>query len=140
MLVGLLALVILILKLFPETPFARLLHGWLVEAPLARASSVRRTDVLLILILLVAGQSFMLAGSVDVAVLYATDLSFYVDAAIAASFAAAAASLRTRWATFKAVSAAPFRRDPRRAPRPRSRRSRPLPRISNDHEPAPLAA
>jgi type IV secretory pathway VirB6-like protein len=140
MLAGLLALLILVMKLFHETAAARWLHRCLVEVPLARASRIRRSDILFILVLLAAGQSLALLGSVDLAMLYAVDLSLYLDAAIAVSAAAAAASLRARWTSVKALLRAPLRRKTRRPARPRSRRSRPLPRTGNDDESLPLAA
>jgi hypothetical protein len=142
MLAGLLALATLIMTLFPRTALARWLHRHLVELPVARATRVGRADILLLLILIVGGQALVMAGSLDLAFLYAADLSLYLDAAIAVSAVAAAASLRSRWSSVRAVlplmrSRRPTRLRPQGRPRRRRSRALPAPRGRNDDESHP---
>lgn len=101
MLIGLFALAILIAKLFPATPAGRATHRYLVELPLELAARVERRHVILVAILLIGGQALILAAPIDLAIIYALDLSLYVDAAIAVSAAAAVARVKGAWSAFK---------------------------------------
>lgn len=125
----------LIMKLFPQTPVARLLHAWFVARPAAWLTSRTRRDVifgLLVAGIMLAGTEFVLiAGTADVTVLLAWDLSLFVDALLV-SWAAAASggfnAVRRRIAGLM------------RRPRPRQRRARVqrrAPQPGNDDEPAP---
>ena len=122
MLAGLLAAAMLVMKLFPETPFARLLHLYLVELPIKLARRIKRTDVILVVIILCAGQTLALAGSFELAMAYAVDLSIYADAVVATYLAALSVRLKNAWwATRSRVTrllTAVLR------PRPRSRRTK----------------
>lgn len=97
MFAGLLALAMLIMKAFPETPTARALMLYLVELPLRMAGQIERKHIILLAIILFAGQSLALIGSAELALAYAVDLSIYYDAVIATSLAAASARLKSAW-------------------------------------------
>ncbi|HEX8193233.1 MAG TPA: hypothetical protein VF552_10060 [Allosphingosinicella sp.] len=139
MLTGFLAFAILVIRLFPETPFARALQLFLVEAPLAFAKRIERQHLILLVLLLCMGQTLALLGSAELALAYAVDMSLYADAVIMTTFAAYAARFKAAWrhvraATLRLVTriARPRRRDVRTKAAAR----RPAP-PSNDDEPAP---
>jgi hypothetical protein len=89
--------VMLVLKLFPDTPAARFLHRDLVERPAAWLSSRTRRHLLFVLMVVAigfAGTEFvLLAGSADVAMLLAWDISLYVDTIIAVALASSVTRL-----------------------------------------------
>ena len=97
MLAGLLALAIAVIRLFPETPLGCSLHHTLVELPIRLAHRIESKDIILVVIILCTGQTLALAGSIDLAMAYAVNMSIYADAALAASLAAVAARLKTAW-------------------------------------------
>ena|SRR5688572_23126751 len=99
MLAGLLGLVVLFVRLFPETPFAKWLHLHFVELPLRLAQRIERRHLILLIILICSGQTLALMGSVELGLAYAADLSLYYDAAITASLAAVAAYVKNVWAS-----------------------------------------
>ena len=139
MLTGFLAFAIAVMRLFPETPFARALHHWLVEAPLAFARRIERRHLILLVLLLCMGQTLALLGSAELAMAYAIDLSLYADAVIMTTFAAYTARFKAAW---RSVRDASLRLVPRRtgqrrrAPRSKAAARR-TPSPSNDDEPAP---
>jgi hypothetical protein len=146
MLTGLLIVVTLIMKLFPETPLARSLHRRLVEWPLARLAAMNRRHaifaVILVGLVFFASDLLVMLGPADAALGLAWDLSLYVDTLLAAAALAAVARGKIVWR----ASLVHALRRPRR-PRARSRRplrSRPPVRGANGEEgPAwalPLAA
>ena len=131
--------IILILKLFPQTPAARLLHTYLVERPAAWLASRTRAHVifaLFIIVLAFAGREFVLvAGTADIAMVLAWDVSLFVDALIVTWTAATVARIKgwrqmliARWQAVRLP-----KRPSRAARRRRSRPERP----ANDDEPAP---
>jgi hypothetical protein len=136
MLAGLLALALVVMKSFPSTPLARSLHLWLVEAPIEAAGLVERKHLILLGVLLFCGPSLAAFGSAEVAMIYAVDLSLYVEAVLVTSVSAAGLSLKTGWATATRNAALALRR---RRPRQRSRRVRSgksrTSAASNDDEP-----
>lgn len=140
MLAGFLALVILVIRLFPSTALARSLHLWFVELPLEIARRVERKHLILLVILLCAGQTLALAGGAELAMAYAVDTSLYLDAMLATYAAAAAARLKSAACAFKAAVARVAARVPKS--RPRSHKARPAPkRVSeadNDDDPISL--
>lgn len=140
MLTGLLALVILVIKLFPDTALARSLHRWLVEWPVEMAGRIERKHIILVVILLCAGQTLAIAGSAELALAYAMDMSLYLDTMLAAFIAAAAARLKAAAAAFRQAVLSVAARI--RRPRPRTRRRRPsIPRPrkpSNDDHPVEM--
>ena len=138
MLAGLLALAILVVRLFPETPFARFLHLWLVELPVDLARRIERRHVILVVIILCFGQTLALAGSAELAFAFAADMSLYADAALAAYLASVAVRLKAmRWACRDALQriAARLPRPRRRSPRTRPSAPR-TPKPGNDDDPA----
>ena len=139
MLTAFLAFAILILRLFPETPFARSLHRMLVEAPLAFSKRIERRHIILIAILLLLGETLVLVGSAEIAIAYAIDLSLYADAMIGVTMAASALRLKSAWPHARGAVLRLISRKAR--PRRRSVRTRPRaqqpPSSSNDDEPVP---
>lgn len=101
MLAGILGLVILFIKLFPKTPFGRLLHYGFVELPLSLAYRLERKHIILIVVILCAGQSLALLGSAELAMAYAVDMSIYADAVLATTIASAVTRLKGPWWAFK---------------------------------------
>lgn len=92
------ALVVL-LRWFPDLPVSRLLHRHLVERPVAALLDLERVQVLKLLLLvgllLMAGDLVMLLGSSEMLLLYAADLALYVDALITVYTAATVARFRS---------------------------------------------
>ncbi len=138
MIAGLLALILIFAKLFPNTPFGRGLHLYFVELPLKLAHQIERRHLILLVILLCSGQMLALMGSAELALAYAVDMSIYYDAAVATSLAAAATFFRNAWASFTSAVARLVR--PLATARSRARKKRPAaaPRksASNDDDPA----
>jgi hypothetical protein len=121
MLAGFLGLAILVLRLWPETPFARVLHRGLVEAPLALAERLERQHLILVVVVLLCGGQAMALLGPEVAMIYAADVSLYAEAVIAASVATAVARMRFVWHKFTGLRARELRLG---QSRPRARRSR----------------
>ncbi len=137
MLAGLFALSMLVMKLYPDTLLARSLHLWLVERPLQMADKFERKHLILVAIILFSGPSLAALGSAEVAMLYAVDLSLYVDAVLVTSLSAFAASIKSGWARFVRGAGRRLRGHrrgtrSRRVRTPQGRRRAP----SNDDEPA----
>lgn len=118
MFAGLFVVAMIVMTRFPATPAARWLHLHLVELPLQFASRLKRRDVLMVIILLTAGQSLLMAAPIDIALLYAADLSLYADVMLTAWTLQAAGTVKAGWTSLKA-------RLTRRSARPRSARTRP---------------
>lgn len=139
MLTGLLAFALVVMKLYPSTPFARSLHRWLVEWPIEAVGRMERRHLILLAILMFCGPSLAAVGAADAVLLYAVDLSLYADAVLMTSLAAAGLSLRRGWAAFvhRLVGTR------RGLPRQRSRRvrapSRGVAAAANDDDPVPAA-
>lgn len=93
-LIGSWALALVAAMLFPETPLGRLLHRQFVEEPLRLAAKMERKHIFVLLILLFCGQSLLVLGSVDLAMLVAWDMSLYLDAVLAAWTVAAMGRIR----------------------------------------------
>jgi hypothetical protein len=125
---GIALMVVLFMRLAPGSAAAQALHRWLVERPLELCARAKRRHLILAAILLVAGQSLVLAGSADLALLYAIDLSLYFDVVLTAWTLHAAGGLRAASTACKAVLSRPNRRGARAR---RVRRVRPT---SNDNE------
>jgi hypothetical protein len=126
MLTGLLLVAILVMKLFPETPFARALHRALVAGPLERLAAMDRRHALfalaVIALALFASDMIALIGSADLAFAIAWDVSVYVDALAVAWTLAAIGRSKGAWLAVKARFGPPRGRSIRR-PMPRRRRS-----------------
>lgn len=141
---GLALMVVLFMRMAPESAAARALHRLLVERPLELCARVERRHLILIAILLVGGQTLALAGSIDMALLYAVDLSLYFDVILTAWALHAAGGLRMAWTGCKALLRLrlPKRRGVGRGARARRVRVRRMRPSSNDNgaDPLPLAA
>ena len=143
MFAGLLALVVLVVRLYPTTPLGRSLHRAFVERPLEIAGRVERKHIILIFVLLCSGQTLALAGSAELALAIALDMSAYVDALIAGYVAVAALRFRSTTTASKNALARIGRALAR--PRRRARRTRAVPRnackaANDDDRPSVLIA
>jgi hypothetical protein len=139
---------VLLLRLAPSSPAARLLHRQLVEAPLEKLAKLRSHHLLYVAILpvlMLGGWELLAAaGSVDFIMVYAMDLAIYFDAMLVtyalAAVAMARGSLRYTRLRLRKGSRV------RRLLAARRRRSAParraLPSANDDDRPAalPLAA
>ena len=136
MLAGFLALVLAIIRLFPETALAKSLHRWFVEIPLEFAQRIERKHIILIAILLCSGQTLALAGGAELAIAYAADMSLYLDAMLATYAAAAMARFRSAAGVLKSAVARAVRMV---RPRPRERKPKRTaprpPKPGNDDDP-----
>jgi hypothetical protein len=122
MLAGVLLMVTMITRLFPETPLAHWLHRWFVERPLARLATMERRHaicaIVLIAVALGASDLVLMLGSSDLVLAATWDFSLYVDTLIAAWTIAAVARGKTAWKTLLVQKI-----QRRGRPRARSRRS-----------------
>jgi hypothetical protein len=125
MFAGLVLLVIMTMKLFPDLPISRQLHRELVEVPLRKLAAMTRAHLIFGLValamLFTASELIMLLGSADFVMLMAWDVSLYVDALLAAWTVAAVTRGKAAWQALAAVVTRPLRTARRRSPRrPRS--------------------
>jgi len=131
---GLALMAMLVMKLWPETPAGRWLHECLVERPVELASKIKRRHIIFLIIGLAVMYAFAEIGMPHLGVVMALDVSAYVDILITAMTVAAVARTRGGWAALRAR----FTRSTavRKAPRPRSRRTRTIVRrpASNDDD------
>jgi len=138
---GLCALLLLIMKRWPDTPFARALHHWLVALPLAAIERVSRRRFIFLCVLLVVAPGMGAMVSADLAILLSMDIATYVDIALTAWTLAMFARVRGAGRTV-------FARLPRpRLPLGRARRRRMARRTTarlkpanDDDDPAALRA
>jgi hypothetical protein len=129
MFAGIVLLVIMAMRLFPEIPLSRALHRALVEAPLERLAAMSRRHLiyaaLLAGMMLAGAEIILLLGSADMAMLMAWDVSLYVDALIATWTISALVWGKSAWNAVAARCLSPFRTAARpRAPRRRREASR----------------
>ncbi len=144
MLTGLLLGMMLIMRLFPETPLAKTLHCHLVERPVDWVQNRTRHDLLFYLaltfMLLVGDELVVMLGSFELAMMFAWDVSLYVDALIATSALSAAGRWKglTAWMRGKIAVARPAyrRRTRRRARRQISVSKSARPANDDDGDPA----
>jgi len=105
MLIGLLALCVVVMRCFPETPFARALHLALVERPLDWLSKLERQHLVFVFVtatlFLVAGEFVAVFGAGELLAL-SLNLSVYLDAVIVASAVTVAAAAATTWRAARA--------------------------------------
>jgi hypothetical protein len=145
MLAGLLICTTLLMRFAPQSQVSRMLNRRLVEQPLQMLANMRRHHLIFMLLavaFLIAGAEVIFAlGSVDFTLVYALDLSLYIDGLLAtlaiASLArtrSGATALRLRAASFGVRLRRVFGR--RRVRNPAVRR--PARKPSNDDRPAPM--
>jgi hypothetical protein len=83
---------------FPDTPLARLLHRWLVDAPTARLARVHPAQLIFVVIvagvLVAGGEVVLLMGGAEAAMALSWQLSLYLDAGIALAAAGALTRLK----------------------------------------------
>jgi hypothetical protein len=104
---GFMIAVALVLRLAPQSPAGRLLNRHLVERPLSVLGRMQRHHViaLLIIIGLLAGSGEMIVamGGMDVAMIYAIDLSIYIDGLLATLALASLARTRSGFALMRSA-------------------------------------
>lgn len=130
--IGLLLIVMLVMKRWPETQSARWLHRTLVEQPLAMAARFERRHLILFFVGLVMLQAVAMIGSAELATLMAIDISVYIDAMITVWTVAALTRVRGGWTALRARITLPARRSPRARRSASTRSTRRFP--SNDDE------
>ncbi|WP_066551326.1 MULTISPECIES: hypothetical protein [unclassified Sphingomonas] len=90
--------VMMILRLWPETPIARWLHRTLVAAPARRLSALSRQQLLfmvaLVMLLPVGGELMLIFGAADALMLMAWQTAAYYDAMMATALLAGLARMR----------------------------------------------
>jgi hypothetical protein len=130
---------IVVMRLFPETPTARFLHRWLAEKPAAWLARIERKHVIFLvlaalLVVVLRDAVPMVAGASDLALFAMWDASVYLDVVMAAWTIAALARGRSGWAVVRHRIARSVARRRVRAPRPRSRRSKPMRPTANEDD------
>lgn len=132
---------ILTMRFFPDTAFARLLHVHLVERPMVLERHHLLFLIITMAMLFAAGEIIAILGSADIALGMAWDISLYFDAVAVAAVVAATRHVRL------AARFAQARLDPRSAflphqrRRERRRRNRSIIAAKgNDDEPGPAFA
>ncbi|MCW3796806.1 hypothetical protein OMW55_03170 [Sphingomonas sp. BN140010] len=110
MILGFLLFAAAAVRFFPDTPFARTLVKYLVELPMDAMRKLERRHIILVVILLCAGQSLAILGSAELALAYAVDMSVYYDLLICAWTGSALNSLRTSLSSLRLHLKRPARR------------------------------
>lgn len=147
---GMLLGLILVMRVYPEIPFSRMLHIHLVEIPLVWLGKRRRHDFLYIVILIAlsaAGGEVALMLGPEFVLMYAADLAIYLDALAATYLIAAysgakvaARSARTRLSHWSGRLASIFRARPRERATGKQPRRGPAGNDDEDSRPFRLAA
>lgn len=140
---GVLLALMLVMRFAPDSSIGKALNHQLVERPLRVIGGMQRHHLIFVIVmaaLLVAGGEVILAlGSMDFAVLYALDVSLYVDGLLMTLALASLTRTRSAMALLRAGATALAARIVRRAGRGRARRA-PARRVtrkpSNDDHPA----
>lgn len=95
MLVGLLALITVTLRCWPETAAARWIQRAVIDATGARLATLERRHlifvVLMSIVLIVGGELLAMAGPLDMALIVLWDISTYVDIVVTTAVVATAA-------------------------------------------------
>ncbi|QIG81246.1 hypothetical protein [Stakelama tenebrarum] len=122
---GLLALLLLTMKLWPDVPVVQVMHRWLIAMPLEKLSQLSRKHLLfavLIGVMALGGfEVIAVLGSADALALVAWDMSLYLDAVIAMWTASAIGRMRGFVSYMRLRLLAAIGRRPR-TPRTRSHR------------------
>lgn len=105
MVLGPLALCMVMMLAFPETPTARWLHEVLVERPLAWFSRLKRRDIIflfvMIVLLLSAGEFVAAFGAGELFAIGA-NLSLFLDAVVVTTAVTIATAVATAWRDLRA--------------------------------------
>lgn len=100
MILGLMALCIVMMLAFPETPTARWLNAVLIERPLAWFSKLQRRDIIflfvMVVLLLSAGEFVAVFGAGELFVIGA-NLSLFLDAVVVTTAVTLATAAATAW-------------------------------------------
>ena len=141
MIFALMAMVIAVTRLFPDTATGRFLHRWLAEEPAAWLAAIERKHVIFLLLaaLLVVAlrEAVPMIGAADMALFAMWDASVYLDVVMAAWTIAALARGRSGWAVvrLKLVAALGQRRQTGARRRARRARMRVRPPANDDDGP-----
>ena len=79
---GILLATMCVMRFFPDSSAGRMLNRWLVEIPLQRAAQLERHHLIFALVmigLMLAGGEVIAVLGPDFAVVYALDVSLYID-------------------------------------------------------------
>ncbi|WNO53902.1 hypothetical protein [Stakelama saccharophila] len=112
-----------ILWRFPDSVAGQVLHRWTVAAPASLLGGIERRHFIFLILLLalsLAGEAVLMMGSADMAVIFAWDISAYIDLIIAGWTVATAIRAKSAIAT----TGARTRRIVGRTIRPRAARTR----------------
>lgn len=144
---GLLLALMAVMKLAPHSGAGRLLNRQLVELPLALFARMERHHLIFVLVvaaLLMAGTEVLVGlGTVDFALVYALDMSLYIDGLLATMALASLARTKSGVTALRLGAASLGARMRRTFGRRKTRNARP-PRASgandDDHPAVALAA
>jgi hypothetical protein len=127
-----------VMYFWPETASARFLHKHLVERPVQCLATKTHLDALyyivLIAVILSAGEAVAVLGSTDMLLLYAWDITLYIDAVAAVTMVAVSTPLQSIMSRFQSG----YFRSSKTGAAPRQKKSRKLARPmkpSNDDHP-----
>jgi len=141
---AILIVTMLVMKLAPHSPAGRWLNHVLVELPLRLFGKMQRHHliflVVIVMLAMVGTELIFALGSVDVAVLYALDVSLYVDGLLMTVAVASLVRTRSAAATLRASATVLVARLRRRFGRRRVRSAcvrREGRGAANEDEPAP---
>ncbi|MEO6387155.1 MAG: hypothetical protein ABIT16_08110 [Croceibacterium sp.] len=106
---GLLVVLMLVMRLAPQSWFGRVLMRQVVELPLQYLGKLERHHLIFVILIvamaMVAGELVLALGSVDAALIYALDVSFYIDGLLMTLALASLARTRSGLAYLRASAA-----------------------------------
>lgn len=140
MLTAIFAVAIFVARLFPETPAGKWLHLNLAELPLRWACGLERKYVIFALLIVIAGPALTAAAPLELALIYALDLSLYIDVVVAVGTAAALTGCKTAWTAIKARASSianAFRKTRPPSGKRRAAKQRPHRPATNDDDAEP---
>jgi hypothetical protein len=136
----------LVMRLAPDSPFGKALNRQLVEVPLRLLGRMQRHHLIFLIIIvgltMVGSEVIFALGTVDFAVIYALDLSLYVDGLLMTLALASLARTRSAIGVLRVGGTALAARLRRRLGRRRTRAGvrKPPAKSANDDDPAPAFA
>ena len=104
MFVGCLAMLIIFMRLFQETPTGKVLHHYLVEVPLEKMDKIDAGHLIFLMIGLLLIPSFAAVFSADIAIVMAWDFALYYEALIATWTIASVTKLKLMGTKLRIVS------------------------------------
>ena len=111
---GIVALLIVTLKVFPDTEVARTLRDYLIVRPTEWLATAQRHHIFfvsILLVLLIMPETLMLLAAADLSlVTFALDVSLYIDAIIAIWLLGFAFRVQAAWHAVRDLATRPMRR------------------------------